>query len=136
MGQVFSTAAAKRELEEIREELERERADHAATKQAFEELHSAVDSITASESPQQSFTTSNIHSIDIAPSSAEPNMLQNNLEFEYIGNGKMRFTWGDCPQDSYDFGFQDPLYRYIARHHDRAPVTAIDNGIRRRVQQN
>ncbi|KAH0272761.1 hypothetical protein KCU74_g387, partial [Aureobasidium melanogenum] len=136
MGQVFSIAAAKRELEEIREELERERADHAATKQALEGLHSAVDSIIASESPQQSFTTSNIHSIDIAPSSAELNMPQHDPKFEYIGDGKMRFTWGDRPQDSYDFGFQDPLYKYIARHHDRAPVTAIDNGISHRVQQN
>lgn len=146
MDQVTTTSSAtgaEYELQKIKQELERERAKLTSTKKALENLRSTIDSQVEialahldPESPQRSLSTSKIYTIDIPPSATQMDKRQQHtLNFQFLGKGKMRFTWGARPQDSYDFGEDDPLYKYISRHHDTAPMVAINNGIHESNQQ-
>ncbi|KAH0359572.1 hypothetical protein KCU65_g9882, partial [Aureobasidium melanogenum] len=88
------------------------------------------------EFPQQPLSISDIKSIDIAPSVTQMDKRQQQaLNFQFLGKGKMRFTWGNRPEDSCDFGYDNPLYKYINKHHDTAAIVAVNNSTRESTLQ-
>jgi predicted nucleic acid-binding Zn-ribbon protein len=57
------------------------------------------------------------------------------IELHPLRNGNLRLTWGRDPEDTVEFDFDDPLYRYLRRHHGNTALPTVHNDLQQRVQQ-